>query len=121
MRVFRSLEEMRAAENLEPGWRLALERVMGDLVSALADRGCSYDPDTEGPVVLVESDDKDADLRNLMGCALSEALFEGVVLEHRCFVAVWLANNSYAVTLVVPADAPWLAPESLARLIDAMG
>jgi hypothetical protein len=26
MRVFRSLEEVRAAEDLEPGWRSALER-----------------------------------------------------------------------------------------------
>jgi hypothetical protein len=30
MRVLRSLEELHAAENLEPGWRLTLERVMGD-------------------------------------------------------------------------------------------
>lgn len=36
MRAFRSLEELRAAENLEPGWRRALERVMGDLTSACA-------------------------------------------------------------------------------------
>ena len=31
MRAFRSLEEVRAAENLEPGWQQALERVMGDM------------------------------------------------------------------------------------------
>ncbi len=36
MLVFRSLEEVRAAEKLEPDWLLALERVMGDLASAYA-------------------------------------------------------------------------------------
>ncbi len=41
MRVFRSLEEVRAAENLEPGWRRALERVMGDLTAAYAGAGLS--------------------------------------------------------------------------------
>jgi hypothetical protein len=120
MRVFRSLEEVRAAEGLEPGWRLALERVMGDLTSAYADAGLAYDPDSEGPVVLAEQRDTDEDWRNLMGCALSTAPFEGATIEHGCFVAVVLANNEYGYTIIVP-DAPWLAPESLARLIDAMG
>jgi hypothetical protein len=39
MRVFRSLEVLRAAENLEPGWRLALERTMGNLATVYADAG----------------------------------------------------------------------------------
>ena len=120
MRVFRSPEDLRAAENLEPSWRLALERVMGDLASAYAGAGCTYDPDAEGPVVLAERDDTDDDWRGLMGCALSEAPFEGATIEHGCFIAVVLMNNEYGYTIVVP-DAPWLAPESLARLIDAMG
>ena len=120
MRVFRSLEEVRAAENLEPGWRLALERVMGDLTSAYAGAGLAYNPDTEGPVVLAELGDTDNDWRGLMGSTLSDALFEGATLEHGCFVAVVLMNNEYGYTIVVP-DAPWLAPASLARLIDAMG
>ena len=120
MRVFRSLEEVRAAENLEPGWRLALERVMGDLTSAYAGAGCTYDPDTEGPVVLAERGDTDDDWRGLMGSALADALFEGATLEHGCFVAVVLMNNEYGYTIVVP-DAPWLDPKALSRLIDAMG
>jgi hypothetical protein len=120
MRVFRSLEEVRSADGLELGWRLALERVMGDLTSALSGAGFSYDPDTEGPVVLADQGDTDDDWRNLMGCALSAALFEGATLEHGCFVAVVLMNNEFGYTIVVP-DAPWLAPESLTRLIDAMG
>ena len=120
MRVFRSLEELRAAGGLEPGWRLALERVMGDLTSAYADAGYTYDPDTEGPVVLAERGDTDDDWRNLMGCALSAAPFEGATLEHGCFVAVVLMNNQFGYTIVVPA-APWLDPKALSRLIDAMG
>jgi hypothetical protein len=120
MRVFRSLEDVRAAESLEPGWRLALERVMGDLTSAYADAGLAYDPETEGPVVLAERGDTDDDWRGLMGSALSDALFEGATIEHGCFVAVVLMNNEYGYTIVVP-DAPWLDPKSLARLIDAMG
>jgi hypothetical protein len=55
MRVFRSLEEVRAAENLEPDWLLALERVMGDLASAYACADFSYDLETEAQVVLSET------------------------------------------------------------------
>ena len=120
MRVFRSLEEVRSADGLEPGWRLALERVMGDLTSAYAGAGLTYNPDTEGPVVLAEMGDTDDDWRGLMGSTLSDAAYEGATLEFGCFVAVVLMNNEFGYTIVVP-DAPWLAPESLTRLIDAMG
>ena len=120
MRVLRSLEELQAADGLEPGWRLALERVIDDLASAYSGAGCTYDPDTEGPVVLAERGDTDDDWRGLMGSSLADALFEGATLEHCCFVAVVLMNNEYGYTIVVP-DAPWLDLKSLTRLIDAMG
>ncbi len=120
MRVFRSLEEVRGADNLEPGWRRALERVMGDLTSAYANAGCTYDPEKEGPVVLAEMGDTDGDWRGLMGSSLSDALFEGATLEHGCFVAVVLMNNQFGYSIVVP-DAPWLDPKVLSRLIDTMG
>ena len=38
-----------------------------------------------------------------------------------CFLAVVLASNEYGYALVVPGDASWLAPETIARLIEAMG
>jgi hypothetical protein len=54
MRVFGSLEDVRGAENPEPGRSLALERVMGDLATTYVGAGCLLDPDTERPVVLAE-------------------------------------------------------------------
>jgi len=68
---------------------------MGDLTSAYAGAGCTYDPDTEGPVVLAELGDTGDDWRGLMGCALSGALSDGATLEHGCFVAVVRMNNEH--------------------------
>ena len=49
--------------------------------------------------------------------ALDRVPFEAVQIEAGCYVGVFLANNQFGLTLIVP-DAPWLPPECRRALED---
>lgn len=70
-----------------------------------------YDPEEDGYVVLVERDDLDRVLSDLcLPYRLCEVPFEAVHMTEGHYCGIYLANNQFAITFLVP-DAEWLTPE----------
>jgi len=77
-----------------------------------------YRPEDDGWLVLVEPDDVDRVLSDLdMPYRLSEVPFEGVTVIDGCFLAVYLANNQFALGFLIPDEA-WL-PGEVRRVLEA--
>ncbi|SMF97221.1 hypothetical protein SAMN02949497_4641 [Methylomagnum ishizawai] len=111
MYIFKSLRDLKGA-------RLPLEisalirGLVGDLIVACH----PYDPEADGYVALVEDGDDLAELSALgLPYGLDCVPFEAVEVEAGCYVGVFLANNQFGLTVVVP-DAPWLPPECRSAL-----
>ena len=67
-----------------------------------------FQPLDDGYFVLIERDDVDRGLDDLdMPWRLSEIPFESVTMIDACFHAVWLPNNQFALSILVP-DEEWL-------------
>ena len=78
----------------------------------------SYRPAYDGFVILVEPPDVSRKLSDLgLTYRLHEVLYEGVTLEHGLFHAVYLANNQYCLSFLVP-NADWLPDELRAHLME---
>lgn len=119
MKAFRSLEEVRAA-TLPDGVFRAVYETLERFIGAYEEYGMAYVPEDAGHVVLVEAGDTDEVLRaGLGGYTLQDALFEGAVYDHGCFLTCILFNNEYGLSIIVP-DAPWLDPGVRARLTEEM-
>jgi hypothetical protein len=70
-----------------------------------------YDPKDDGYVVLVEPGDIDRPLADLcLPYRLCEVPFEAVHMVEGHYCGIYLANNQFAITFLVP-DAPWLTPD----------
>jgi hypothetical protein len=116
MKEFRSIDDVERAR-LPDDLSRAVRGTLEGLIEAYAEAGERYDPAADGWTVLVEEGDGDDAVRDAIGgSALRDAPFEGVSFDGAVFVAVWLANNQFGITLVIP-DAPWLAPDVRARLM----
>jgi hypothetical protein len=77
-----------------------------------------YRPQDDGYVALLEPDDVGRVLSDLdMPWRLSEVAFEAVTMIDGCFHAVYLPNNQFALSILVP-DADWL-PEDVRRHLEA--
>jgi hypothetical protein len=66
-----------AADNLGPGWQLALEQVAGNFSWVCVGPSLTRGSDTESPVVPAERGNTDDDWINLGGRALSNTTFVG--------------------------------------------
>jgi len=118
MLAFRSLTDVEQAR-LTPKLRHAVIRALRSLLDAY---GENYDPDDCGFVVLLNQHTTDADALKLMGRPWAEARLEGVTFdkETNCFLTVWLANNQYGLTFLVPNE-EWLDPAFRALLLEEKG
>lgn len=119
MKTFRSLEEVEAA-GLSPPVFEAAHGVLKNLIDAYAQHGEVYDPEDDGYVIVIEGGEPDAEIEAEVGYSLREALFEGGVYEHGCFVTATLHNNQYGISWVV-IDSPTLDAEIRARLVEDCG
>lgn len=100
MKIFDSLA---SAETLEDG---RLRRVVVDCVGFVG-----YTPSEDGFAALIEEADVDRVLSDLgLPHRLREVPFEAVRMVSGHYVGVFLANNQFAITFLVP-DAPWLPLE----------
>jgi len=78
----------------------------------------SYVPEDDGQLVLIEPGDVDRVLSDLdLPWRLSKVPFEGVTTIDDCFHAVYLPNNQFALSFLIP-DADWL-PEDVRRHLEA--
>lgn len=80
--------------------------------------GAEYDPDDDGEFVVLEPGEETRPIDAVDSPALAEMILEGVVHDaaRGCFLAVYIPNNSWALSVVVP-DAPGLDPLVRERLL----
>ena len=110
MKVFDSMASLRQLEGSP--LLCPVRRVVLPVVSPP-----SYQPEEDGYVVLVEPPDVSRALSDLdLPYRLHEVPFEGVSLEGGLFHAVYLANNQFALSFLVP-DADWLPDEALQHTV----
>ena len=120
MKEFRSIEDVERAGLPDDVSRVVRGTLEG-LIDAYAETGETYNPANDGWTVLVEPEDTDDAIGGVIGgSTLRDAPFEGVAHDDGLFVAVWLANNEFGMSLVIP-DEPWLDPAARARLMADCG
>ena len=77
-----------------------------------------YRPEDDGYLVLIEPGDVDRVLSDLdMPWRLSEVPLAAVTMIDKCFHAVYLPNNQFALSILVPLE-DWL-PEGVRRHLEA--
>jgi len=95
-----------------------LHGTVKSLFLSIIDDYPEYRPEDDGWVVLIEPGDVDRVLSDLdMPWRLSEVPFEAVTMIDECFHAVYLPNNQFAVSILVP-DTDWL-PENVRRHLES--
>jgi hypothetical protein len=83
----------------DPAYSTAKE-LIDQLISAYSPPGRAYD-----------AEDDDRTLDELWdGCTLLNIPWEGIILQGDFFIAIYLANNEYGLTFVIP-DADWVTGE----------
>ena len=111
MKVFDSMASLRQLEGSSLLSRV--RRVVLPVVSPP-----SYCPEEDGYVVLVEPPDVSRDLSDLgLPYRLHEVPFEGVSQEDGLFHAVYLGNNQFCLSFLIP-DADWLPDKLRAHLME---
>ena len=79
-----------------------------------------YDPEEDGYAVLIEEGDSDRPLARLcLPYRLCEVPFEAVHMQEGHFCGIYLANNQFAITFLIP-DAPWVRGELRKHLEDLL-
>jgi len=95
-----------------------LHATIASLVTPIIAATPEYRPEDDGYLVLIERDDIDRVLSDLdMPWRLSEVPFEAVTMIDGLFHAVYIPNNQFALSILVP-DAEWL-PEDVRRHLES--
>ena len=101
MKIFSSLSSLGQVRGspLGPMLRGIVIRMLGHF---------HYDPEDDGYVVLVEPGDVGRVLTDLrLPYRLCEVPFEAVHMQEAHYCAIYLANNQFAITFLIP-DADWV-------------
>ncbi len=94
-----------------------VEELIEQLITAYSPTGRAYDAEDDGYVILIEPEDADRTLSELWeGCTLLNIPWEGIFLRDGFYIAIYLANNEYGLSFVIP-DADWVTGE-LRELIE---
>ena len=116
MLTFKSTEDLSKLPENHPA-HATVEELIVQLITAYSPPGRSYDPEDDGYVILIEPEDADRELDELWdGCTLLNIPWEGIMLRDGFYIAIYLANNEYGLTFVIP-DADWVTGE-LRELIE---
>jgi hypothetical protein len=112
MITFKSTEDLNKLSPDDPAHAHAtVKELIEQLITAYGPPGRAYDAEDDGYIILVEQEDADRELDELWdGCTLLNIPWEGIMLQGDFFIAIYLANNEYGLTFVIP-DADWVAGE----------
>ncbi|MFC1772605.1 hypothetical protein ACFL3A_04535 [Pseudomonadota bacterium] len=104
----------------DPAYPIVKELVE-QLIEGYTWEGHPYNPDDYGYIILIEPKDVDRELDELWdGCRLTNIYWEGIFLrDDGFFVAIYLANNEYGLTFVIP-DAEWVNGELRSMIEDIL-
>ena len=107
MKEFKSPEDIQKLSPDDPAHDV-IKELINDLISAYTWEGHPYNPDWYGYIILVEPDDADRVLDELWDdCTLLNIPWEGITLQGDFYLAIYLANNEYGLSFVIP-DAEWV-------------
>jgi hypothetical protein len=110
MITFKSTEDIDKLPENHPAYPTVKE-VVDQLITAYTEPGEPYNHEDYGYVLLVEPEDAQRELDELWdGCTLLNIPWEGIMLRDGFFTAIYLANNEYGLTFVIP-DADWVDGE----------
>jgi hypothetical protein len=110
MKTFKSPEDLNKLDPSDSAYPKVKE-LIADLISAYTWEGHPYNPDWYGYIILIEPEDADRVLDELWNdCTLLNIPWEGIFLRDGFYNAIYLANNEYGLTFVIP-DADWVDGE----------
>ena len=107
---FRSTEDLSklSTDNIA---RDIIEELIEQLITTYSPPGRAYDPEDDGYIILIEPEDVDRTLDELWdGATLLNIPWEGIFLRGDFYIGIYLANNEYGLTFVIP-DADWVTGE----------
>ena len=110
MKTFKSPDDLNKLSPDVPAHNI-IKELIDDLISAYTWEGHPYNPDWYGYIILIEEEDADRVLDELWDdCTLLTIPWEGITLQDDFFLAIYLANNEYGLSFVIP-DADWVDGE----------
>ena len=110
MITFKSTEDLSKLPEVHPAYA-TIKELIEQLITAYSPTGRSYDPEDDGYIILIEPQDVDRTLDELWdGCTLLNIPWEGIFLQGDFYTAIYLANNEYGLTFVIP-NADWVTGE----------
>jgi hypothetical protein len=110
MITFKSPEDLNKLSPDDPSYPTVKE-LIEQLISAYTTPDHPYDAEDYGYIILVEPEDAQRELDELWdGCTLLSIPWEGIFLRNGFYIGIWLANNEYGLTFVIP-DADWVDGE----------
>ena len=110
MITFKSPEDLNKLPADDPAYATVKE-LIEQLISAYSPPGRAYDAEDDGYIILIQPEDAQRELDELWdGCTLLNIPWEGIMLRDGFFIGIWLANNEYGLTFVIP-DAEWVTGE----------
>jgi len=119
MITFKSTEDLSKLPEVHPAYA-TIKELIEQLITAYSPLGRAYDPEDDGYIILIEPEDADRTLDELWdGCTLLNIPWEGIMLQGDFFIAIYLANNEYGLTFVIP-DAGWVTGELRTMIADTL-
>ena len=110
MITFKSTEDLSNLSPDDPAFPI-VEELVEQLITAYSPPGRPYDAEDDGYIILIEPEDAQRTLDELWdGCTLLNIPWEGIMLRDGFYIAIYLANNEYGLTFVIP-DADWIDGE----------
>jgi hypothetical protein len=119
MITFKSTEDLSKLPEVHPAYA-TIKELIEQLITSYSPLGRAYDPEDDGYIILIEPEDADRTLDELWdGCTLLNIPWEGIMLQGDFFIAIYLANNEYGLTFVIP-DAGWVTGELRTMIEDTL-
>ena len=110
MITFKTTEDLSKLPYDHPA-HATVKELIEQLISAYSPPGRSYDAEDDGYIILIEPEDAQRTLDELWdGATLLNIPWEGIFLRGDFYIAIYLANNEYGLTFVIP-DADWVTGE----------
>ena len=107
MITFKCTEDLAKLSPTDPAHK-TVQELVDRLITAYTLPGQPYNHEDYGYVILIEEADMNRTLDEIWdGCTLLSIYWEGIMLRDGFFIAIYLANNEYGLTFVIP-DAPWV-------------
>jgi len=119
MITFKSTSDLSKLSPDDPAYA-TVKKLVDQLITAYSPPGRSHDPEEDGYIILIEEGDVNRTLDELWdGATLLNIPWEGIMLQGDFFIAIYLANNEYGLTFVIP-DAPWVDGELRTMIEDIL-